>query len=250
MKNQLSACVSRPSGVSELWEAGFGDLGVWRILSNRNGEKAVGIARRSAPKAKKEGILLPPSSPGLRRQQVLFSKCPGSSAGFAARETMRQVGILPSGCQIYRRVSVLHYDTEKIVYASSLAVYVLDAHTYSIRHILSLNQRAITSIVVSPLDPDLLIVTGRDGTVTLWNIPNEEILSQLLINGSVIAAWNPLMKNNAAILSEDSVRLHNWDTDRGSAAVQETFNVRSDALKPCVFRQVRKRIRSSKYCFL
>eukprot|EP01039_Chlorochromonas_danica_P005867 gene5866-6460_t len=149
---------------------------------------------------------------------------------------MRQVAILPSGCQISRRVSVLYYSEDRIIYASTLAVYVIDARTFRIQHILSLNQRAITSISISSIDRDLMIVTGRDGTVTYWNIPGEENLAQIMINGSVIAAWNPFLKDQVGILSEESVRLYLWDTDRGTTAVQEIFSVRNDNLKPCVLR--------------
>eukprot|EP00981_Chlorochromonas_danica_P011497 scaffold4041_cov189-Ochromonas_danica.AAC.1 len=92
---------------------------------------------------------------------------------------MRQVAILPSGCQISRRVSVLYYSEDRIIYASTLAVYVIDARTFR-----------------------------RDGTVTYWNIPGEENLAQIMINGSVIAAWNPFLKDQVGILSEESVRLY------------------------------------------
>jgi WD40 repeat protein len=123
---------------------------------------------------------------------------------------MRQVAILPSGTQIFKRVSVLHYGNDRILYAASLAVYILDAETYRILHVLSMNQRALTSIAVSPLDSDLLVVTARDGCVTLWQIPEERNLHQITLPGSVIAQWNPQSRSQIAILSEESVKLYIW----------------------------------------
>ncbi|RYG62994.1 hypothetical protein EON64_16830 [archaeon] len=123
---------------------------------------------------------------------------------------LQQVAILPAGCQVYRKASVLYYSASRILYASSLAVYVLDPQTFRVIKVLSMNQRAITSITVSEINPDYMVVTGRDGLVTLWHIEEEEMLSQIVLAGSVIAAWNPLVGTQVAILSEEMPRLHLW----------------------------------------
>lgn len=125
---------------------------------------------------------------------------------------MRQIAILPSGCQPNALGTILHFNEDRIYYASTLAVYVVNARTFIMEKIISLNNKSITSISISPHDNNLMVVSGSDGAVCLWHVENEEILSkiQLLTGSSVL--WSPHIKNNCAIVCNEatSLKLYNW----------------------------------------
>ena len=50
---------------------------------------------------------------------------------------MNQIAILPSGCQINHRISILYFDSRYILYTATLAVYVLNAKTFLIEKVFS-----------------------------------------------------------------------------------------------------------------
>lgn len=125
---------------------------------------------------------------------------------------MKQVAILPSGVQVLHGGSILHFSEDRILYAATLAVYVLSAKTFQIEKILSLNTRAISSITVSPYDPNLMVVGALDGSVCLWNIEDEEVVSRInTLNGGVFVAWDPFSPQHCSIISnEANLKLFYW----------------------------------------
>lgn len=124
---------------------------------------------------------------------------------------MRQIGILPSGCQVHNSGAILHFDEHRIFYAATLAVYVLNASNFRIEKILSLNHKAITSISVSPHDRNRLAISGVDGSLCLWDVDNEEVTAKVNMSGVVMATWNPHSPNHIAVLSTESApKLYNW----------------------------------------
>eukprot|EP01038_Epipyxis_sp_PR26KG_P004746 gene4746-6657_t len=152
---------------------------------------------------------------------------------------MRQVAILPSGCQVLYKGNILFFDEERFFYASTLAVYIFNSKTFILEKILSLNQRAITSISLSPHDRNLLVISGLDGTLCLWKIQEEEIVCKVAMNGPIIVAWNPFSANHCGIVTTESIlRFCHWDVTKAtvSASVTEIFSLRSDSLKVSVAR--------------
>ncbi len=123
---------------------------------------------------------------------------------------MRQIALLPSGCLLGSQNTILYYCDDYILYASSLAVYVLNPKTFQVEKILTNTQKAITSISVSPLSKDILAVSTSDGAVTTWNISDEQIISRANLNQSVSVAFDPFNQNICAIISLVNVRLLLW----------------------------------------
>jgi WD40 repeat protein len=117
---------------------------------------------------------------------------------------MRQVAILPSGGQADGLGTVLHFTSERIYYASTLAVYVLSATTFVLEKIISLNSKAITSISVSPFDSDIMCVSGLDGSLCLWNVQNEELISKVQLTTGASLLWNPFSKQHCAVVCNES----------------------------------------------
>ncbi len=124
---------------------------------------------------------------------------------------MRQISILPSGCQLNHRNSVLYFSHSRILYASSLAVYVLNPQSYEIVKVLSVNQRSITSISVSPHDSALVAVGSIDGCICVWNIDEEEVIGRLSLTIGANVAWDPSTPNKCALLQENQgIKLLLW----------------------------------------
>jgi WD40 repeat protein len=127
---------------------------------------------------------------------------------------MRQIAILPSGCQADGLGNVLHFSEDRIYYASTLAVYVLSASTFVLEKIISLNSKAITSISVSPHDSDTICVSGMDGSLCLWNVANEALLSKVQLTTGAGVLWNPFSKNHCAVVANESsnfgFKLYSW----------------------------------------
>jgi len=124
---------------------------------------------------------------------------------------MRQIAILPSGCQERTIGSTLHFAEERIYYASTLAVYVINATTFVLEKIISLNHKAITSINISPHDSNLMVVSGMDGSVCLWNVEKEEILSKIQIPTGACLVWNPHTKLSCAVITNEStLKMYAW----------------------------------------
>jgi WD40 repeat protein len=124
---------------------------------------------------------------------------------------MRQVSILPSGCQANGLGTVLHFNNDRIFYASTLAVYVISATTFVMEKIISLNHKAITSISISPHDSNIMCVSGQDGSLCLWNVENEEILSKVQLSTGASLLWNPYSRNHCAVIcNEQSMKLYTW----------------------------------------
>lgn len=125
---------------------------------------------------------------------------------------MRQIAILPSGCQPNALGTILHFNEERIYYASTLAVYVVNARTFIMEKIISLNHKSITSISISPHDNNLMVVSGTDGAVCLWHVENEEILSKIQLPAGSSLLWNLHSRTNVAIVSNEatSLKLYNW----------------------------------------
>ncbi len=124
---------------------------------------------------------------------------------------MRQVAILPSGCQLNHRNSVLHFSNDRILYASSLAVYVLDPQTFDVIKVLSVNQRSISSISVSPHDAALLAVGSVDGSICVWNVDEEEVISRLALTNGANVAWEPGISNKCALIQDhQGIKILMW----------------------------------------
>jgi WD40 repeat protein len=124
---------------------------------------------------------------------------------------MRQIAILPSGCQDNTIGTILHFTNDHIFYSSTLAVYVLNAATFVLEKIISLNHKAITSICISPHDNNLMLVSSMDGHVCLWNVADEEILAKIQLPGGASVLWDPFSKAKCGLISNESyLKMYTW----------------------------------------
>jgi len=144
---------------------------------------------------------------------------------------MRQIAILPSGSQANGFGTVLHFNDERIYYASTLAVYVLSARTFVLEKIISLNSKAISSISVCPHDSNIMCVSSIDGSLCLWNVENEEILSKVQLTTGANLLWNPFSKNECAVLCNEScLKLYKWNISKGPQGLQEMLVVKNSSM--------------------
>jgi WD40 repeat protein len=145
-----------------------------------------------------------PKEPLPSRSQIRLTELP------QYLRNMRQISILPSGCQLSNLNCLLFFSESRIFYASSLAVYVLDPNTFDIIKVLSIHQKSITSISVSPHDENLLIVSGADSCVCVWNVEEEEVVARITVPGVTCVAWDPIHSGHCGILQGPGVKLCSW----------------------------------------
>ena len=114
---------------------------------------------------------------------------------------MRQISVLPSGCQINSKY-ILHANSSKLFFTSTLALYVVDAKTYAIEKVITLAEKLIFSIAVSPHDPNRVCSISADGSLLCWNISEERVThrNNLSANLPTILAWDPLNPETCAVV--------------------------------------------------
>jgi WD40 repeat protein len=148
---------------------------------------------------------------------------------------MRQIGLLPAGCHQCDQI-VIHASDEKLIFASKLALYVLNAKTYAMERIISCQARSIVSLSVNSYDMDLVACSGVDGTVCVWNISSEEVVVKCAHPCNSLA-WDPHDKNKCALLSNyPKLTLHIWDTRPSVNTTQRLYVHDSDNVSASVLR--------------
>lgn len=127
---------------------------------------------------------------------------------------MRQIGLIPAGCQqgfFGGVIATKNY----LCYASSIAVYFLDAETYRLEKIIAYNSRALSCFTVHP-NEDALIVGSLDGLLTSWNVHKEEIIGKVNvgINTQSHADWSYLEDRTAIVVTNSPfLSLSTWAVD-------------------------------------
>lgn len=114
---------------------------------------------------------------------------------------MRQISVLPSGCQITSK-SILHVNSSNLYFTSTLALYVVDTKTYSIEKVIALGEKLIFSIAVSPHDPNRVCSISADGSLLCWNICEERVSHRntLAMSAPSILAWDPINPEVCAVV--------------------------------------------------
>ena len=107
---------------------------------------------------------------------------------------MRQIALIPSGCNKGKTTNVATSDAKYLYFASTLAVYVMNKETFAIEKILSSSERPIRDITVSPHGNNFLATSSVDGIMTCWNVETEEIYCQVrspVSTDRYILDWDP-----------------------------------------------------------
>ena len=148
---------------------------------------------------------------------------------------MRQIGLLPAGCHQCDQIMV-HASDEKLLFASKLALYVLNARTYALERIISCQARAIASLSVNSYDMNLVACSGYDGTVCVWDISTEEVVVKSAHPCNAVA-WDPHNKNMCALLSNNpKMTLHIWNAKAAANTIQRLYVHDSDNVSASVLR--------------
>lgn len=123
---------------------------------------------------------------------------------------MNQIKLLPSGAQKSNCNNLLFFGNRYIIYSSSLALYILNSSSFVVEKILSVNQKAIISISISPIDENYIAVSSFDSSVHIWNIQNELVISKVLMNSCGYVIWDPQSLQTCYFLETDRVKLFSW----------------------------------------
>ena len=159
---------------------------------------------------------------------------------------MRQVGLIPSGCNTkdgLEGLGVLHSNSKYLFYASTLAVYVLNQKTFVIEKILSAADKPICYLAVSQHDDNLLATVSLDGMVTVWDYESQEILWSLnnACSSAGIIDFDPHNKGNTLIVQCTDVKVFTWQV--GGEKFNTCFQVTGAAKASCAHWNPRKEFR-------
>jgi WD40 repeat protein len=145
---------------------------------------------------------------------------------------MRQTALLPSGCQL-RGFNILGSSENSLFYASTLAVYMLDAKTFIIKKILSSGDKSIASLTVSPHNNDLIAISTIDGIMRAWDTEEETVIgrSELNASASVYLEWDPHNKDSClALVCAPAVQVFSWDVRKISGERTTLFSLAQNPL--------------------
>lgn len=135
---------------------------------------------------------------------------------------MRQIALLPSGCQVYPLASkgCTTSNESYIIFASTLVVYVYNARTFLLEKIIQDKaiKKSISSIANSPHDENLLAVCSLDGNIIIWKIKEEIVAKRLLYknNNHMSLLWCPNGDSNslyAALIDQSALKILMWQID-------------------------------------
>lgn len=97
---------------------------------------------------------------------------------------MKQVKLLPSGCQQWNR-SIIRATKNKFYYCSTLACYVINGESFNVEKILSVSEKLVTSIDISPHDNNKLVSSSMDGSLYLWDVQTEQVCVHTSVDRSL-----------------------------------------------------------------
>ncbi|XP_075411902.1 WD repeat-containing protein 17 isoform X5 [Tenrec ecaudatus] len=153
---------------------------------------------------------------------------------------VRQVGLLPAGCQPWNKdVCAAHGD--RFAYCATLAVYVYQLdHRYNefkLHAIMSEHKKTITAISWCPHDPDLFASGSMDNLVIIWNVAEQKVVAKLNntkgIPASLSWCWN--VDDAVAFVSHRGPLLI-WTISGADSGVTVHKDAHSFLSDICVFR--------------
>ncbi|KAM6220317.1 WD repeat-containing protein 17 isoform 1-T1 [Rhynchocyon petersi] len=95
---------------------------------------------------------------------------------------VRQVGLLPAGCQPWNK-DVCAANGDRFAYCATLAIYIYQLdHRYNefkLHAIMSEHKKTITAISWCPHNPDLFASGSTDNLVIIWNVAEQKVIAKL-----------------------------------------------------------------------
>ncbi|KAM6220319.1 WD repeat-containing protein 17 isoform 3-T3 [Rhynchocyon petersi] len=153
---------------------------------------------------------------------------------------VRQVGLLPAGCQPWNK-DVCAANGDRFAYCATLAIYIYQLdHRYNefkLHAIMSEHKKTITAISWCPHNPDLFASGSTDNLVIIWNVAEQKVIAKLNSTKGMPASlswcWNT--EDAVAFVSHRGPLLI-WTItgpDSGVTVHREAHSFLSDI---CVFR--------------
>ena len=147
---------------------------------------------------------------------------------------MRQIGILPAGCQVYGK-SLLFANSDKIYYASTLSIYVFCAKSFVLLKVVTVSDKTLCGMSVLQSDPDCVATVSHDGCISLWRLSDSFLRArantQLQSRVNLIYRDVFNLNNIAFISSEPHIRILLWDTSKISSPLVELFAIKKANMK-------------------
>lgn len=129
---------------------------------------------------------------------------------------MKQIGLIPSGVQKWNEHLMLAGDN-KLVFCSTLAIYIYKLNTYSLERILTGHTSPITSMTQSPHDKQLIATSSIDKTIKIWDIESGQLVKSISTANVVPMDidWSPDAKYEIIVgMKRGSMRIYDYHTTK------------------------------------
>ncbi|XP_067129132.1 WD repeat-containing protein 17-like [Centruroides vittatus] len=127
---------------------------------------------------------------------------------------IRQIALLPAGCQPWNR-SVVAMKGRRFAYGATLAIYIYEmdnkTHNFYLHSIMSEHKKVITALDWHPRDIDLLASASIDPCICIWNIAHHSLITLLNTSPTIpsIISWLP-GHGNVLVYLEHKGPLYCW----------------------------------------
>jgi hypothetical protein len=128
---------------------------------------------------------------------------------------MRQIGLIPAGCQ-QGFLGGVSATSKYFVYASSVAIYFLNPSSFLIEKIIAYNSRSISNLSIHSRTENDLLLCSLDGTITVWNIQEEEMRRKVTtsVNQRSFADWDTLSTRTCiVVMNSPNLNVYTWKVD-------------------------------------
>mmetsp|Transcript_2916 Transcript_2916/g.4234 ORF Transcript_2916/g.4234 Transcript_2916/m.4234 type:complete len:1247 (+) Transcript_2916:67-3807(+) len=125
---------------------------------------------------------------------------------------MKQIGLISSGIQKWNK-RVLYAGGNKLIFCSTLAIYVYRLDNFSLERILTGHSSPIISITQSPHDNHFIATASSDQTIKIWDINSGQLIKTVegLTSAPLDIDWSPVDKYEILIGSrKGSLKLYNY----------------------------------------
>ncbi|KAL1439592.1 hypothetical protein MTO96_010070 [Rhipicephalus appendiculatus] len=133
--------------------------------------------------------------------------------------SMRQVGLLPAGCQTWH-VNVASFSGHRFAYAATLAVYIYEmdesSGEFKLRAIMAEHRRTVTAIDWHPTRKEWIASGSLDPILCVWDIGQRALVATLRepLCLPLLLTWRPDAPDTIAYVSGRGP-LHSWSVPDG-----------------------------------
>ena len=147
---------------------------------------------------------------------------------------MRQVNLLPSGSHPKRK-NILHATEDRLYYASTLALHVINARTFAFEKIIALSDQNLMAIAINPHDSNRMLCVCKKGNLTHWNLATGLPISTYLVKGECryVLEWDPFNSDlcllgfqSPDLQSKSSVSMINMGIHKDGIELSEMYTMK------------------------